>query len=255
MLSLISPGCNSPPLTVRWLDTVDPEIRLAGGADDALYKGIALDYGAASGRTPPDNQEIQMAEQVAEVPPHTKKKTDVVNSFKTNSGFEGYETELGQSINVVLKMLSNHAGYAHEMNDPLVKAHLMAIQFAKDNGLLKEYVEQDIKTMLPINTRMRQIIEKTGEKEIALVGLFDRTACHYALALDTDGKGNSRSWTSPFKTVLDACHRIGQFDLTEEEIHQNWTKPRLTGYARDMGVEIEVSDMDENRRITASIVD
>jgi hypothetical protein len=196
-----------------------------------------------------------MAEQVAEVPPHKKKKTNVVNSYKTNSGFEGYEKELGQSINVVLKMLSNHAGYAHEMNDPLVKAHLMAIQFAKNNGKLEEYVEHDVKTMLPINKRMKQIIEKTGEKEIALVGLFDRTACHYALALDSHGKGNSRTWTSPFKTVLEASGKIGQFDLTEEEIHENWTKPRLHGYARDMGVEIKVSDIDENRQITVELVD
>lgn len=196
-----------------------------------------------------------MAEAAAQVPPHAKKKSNVVDSFKTQSGFEGYEQELGQSINVVLKMLSNHAGYAHEMNDPLVKAHLMAIQFAKNNGTLAEYVEHDIQTMLPINSRVRNIIEKTGEKEIALVGLFDRTACHYALALDSEGKGNSRTWTSPFKTVLDAAGRIGQFDLTEEEIHENWTKPRLYGYARDMGVEIRVSDMDENRRITVELVD
>lgn len=196
-----------------------------------------------------------MAEAIAEVPPHSPIKPNVANSYKTLSGFEGYEKELGQSINVVLKMLSNHAGYAHEMNDPLVKAHLLAIQFAKNNGTLADYVEHDIQTMLPINKRMRQIIEKTGEKEIALVGLFDRTACHYALALDSEGTGNSRTWTSPFKTVLKAAGRIGQFDLTEEEIHENWTKPRLLGYAKDMGVEIRVSDLDENRRITVELVE
>jgi len=196
-----------------------------------------------------------MAQPVAEVPPHAKKKTKVVESYKTNSGFEGYEKELGESINVVLKMLSNHAGYAHEMNDPLVKAHLMAIQFAKNNGTLADYVQHDVETMTPINKRMKQIIEKTGEKEIALVGLFDRTACHYALALDSAGKGHSRTWTSPFKTVLDAAGKIGQFDLTEEEIHENWTKPRLHGYAREMGVEIRVSDLDENRKITVELVD
>ncbi|MGI9341982.1 MAG: hypothetical protein ACR2QV_03990 [Gammaproteobacteria bacterium] len=196
-----------------------------------------------------------MAEPVAEVAPHAPKKSNVVNNYKTLSGFEGYEKELGQSINVVLKMLSNHAGYAHEMNDPLVKAHLMAIQFAKNHGMLKEYVDHDVKTMLPINKRMKQIIEKTGQKEIALVGLFDRTACHYALALDSDGQGNSRSWTSPWKTVLEASGRIGQFDLTEEEIHEHWTKPRLEGYARDMGVEVKVSDLDEDRRITVELVD
>jgi hypothetical protein len=195
------------------------------------------------------------AQKVAEVAPHKAKKSSVVESFKTNSGFEGYEQELGQSINVVLKMLSNHAGYAHEFNDPLVKAHLLAIQFAKNNNSLAEYVAHDIKTMKPINERMKQIIEKTGEKEIALVGLFDRTACHYALALDTEGEPGRRTWTSPFKVVLDAAGKLGQFDLTEEEIHEKWTKPRLLGYARDMGVEIRVSDLDENRKITCELVD
>ena len=198
---------------------------------------------------------MAQAQPVAEVPPHKPKKSNVVDNYKTLSGFEGYEKELGQSINVVLKMLSNHAGYAHEMNDPLVKAHLMAIQFAKNNDMLADYVAHDIQTMAPINERMKNIIEKTGQKEIALVGLFDRTACHYALALDSDGKGNSRTWTSPFKVVLEAAGKIGQFDLTEEEIHENWTKPRLLGYAADMGVEIRVSDLDEDRRITVELVE
>lgn len=192
---------------------------------------------------------------VAEVPPHEKKKKSVVDNYKTNSGFEGYETELGQSINVVLKMLSNHAGYAHELNDPLVKAHLLAIQFAKNNGQLEQYIQHDIDTMSPINERMKRIIEKTGEKEICLVGLFDRTACHYGLALDTGGTGNSRTWSEPFNHVLTACKKIGQFDLTPEEIHETWTKPRLIGYAKAMGVDIKVSDIGEDRKITCELVD
>ena len=62
------------------------------------------------------------------------KKSDVVENLKMHSGFEGREDELGSAIAMVLKMLGNHAGYDHEMNDPLVKAHLMAIQFAKTQG-------------------------------------------------------------------------------------------------------------------------
>lgn len=194
-------------------------------------------------------------EVVAEVPPHKPKKTNVVKSFKTLSGFEGYEKELGQSMSVLLKMLNNHAGYSHEMNDPLVKAHMLAMQFAKNNGSMADYVQHDIETMRPINMRMKQIIEKTGEKEIALVGLFDRTACHYALALDTEGKGNTRTWSEPFGYVLKQCIKIGQFDLTVEEIHENWTRPRIEGYAKDMGVTIKVSDIDENGKITAELID
>jgi hypothetical protein len=151
-------------------------------------------------------------------------------------------------------MLGNHAGYDHEMNDPLVKAHMLAIQFAKNNGTLAEYVQHDIDTMEPINSRVKNMIEKTGKKELALAGLFDRTACHYALALDTTGEPGMRTWKSPFKTVLAACRKIGQFDLTEEEIHENWTRPRLIGYGKAMGVELKISDLGEDGTITCELV-
>lgn len=183
-------------------------------------------------------------------------KSDVVENMKMMSGFEGKEEQLGKSIAILLKMLGNHAGYAHEMNDPLVKAHLMAIHFAMQNGTLAAYVAHDIGMMAPINERMKNLIEKTGKKEIALVGLFDRTACHYALALDTTGEPGMRTWKSPFKTVLDACKGIGQFvDLTEQDIHENWTVPRLKGYGQAMGVELEISDLGEDGTITCRLVD
>ena len=64
---------------------------------------------------------------IAEVPPHVPKAAaGAANQYKTLSGFEGHEEELGRSMSILLKMLGNHAGYAHEMNDPLVKAHLLA---------------------------------------------------------------------------------------------------------------------------------
>ena len=184
------------------------------------------------------------------------KKSDVVENMKSKSGFEGEEEKLGQSIAVVLRMLGNHAGYNHELNDPLVKAHLMAIDFAREKGTLAEYVEHDVEMMKPINERVKNIIEKTGKKEIAMAGLFDRTACHYALALDTAGEPGMRTWKSPFNTVLGACKNIGQFpELTEQFIHENWTKPRLIGYGEAMGVELEISDLGADGTITCKLID
>jgi hypothetical protein len=193
---------------------------------------------------------------VAEVKPHEARapKTEA-DKYKTLSGFENRERELARCMSILLKMLGNHAGYAHEMNDPLVKAHLMAMQYAKDHGGIAAYVEHDIRTMEPINLRMKHIIEKTGNPEIALVALFDRTACHYALALTSTGEGRSRSWQEPFGHVLAQCRKIGQFDLAEEEIHRNWTKPRLLGYARTMGVNLRVSDIGPDRMITVELAD
>ncbi|MBM4221912.1 MAG: hypothetical protein FJ170_08200 [Gammaproteobacteria bacterium] len=191
---------------------------------------------------------------IAEVPPHAPKAAvGSANQYKTLSGFEGREEELGRSMSILLKMLGNHTGYAHEMNDPLVKAHLLAIQFAKNQGKLAEYIEHDIKTMAPINLRMKQIIEKTGHPEIALVALFDRTACHYALALTSTGDGNSRTWKDPFGWVLAQCRKIGQFDLTPQEIHETWTTPRLLGYGAAMGVKLKVTPWQEDGMITCSL--
>jgi hypothetical protein len=196
-----------------------------------------------------------IAPVIAEVPPHVPKAAASANQYKTLSGFEGHEAELGLSMSILLKMLGNHAGYAHEMNDPLVKAHLLAIQFAKNNGLLAQYIAHDIKTMEPINLRMKQVIEKTGNPEIALVALFDRTACHYALALTSTGDGRSRTWKDPFGWVLTQCRKIGQFDLTSREIHETWTTPRLLGYGATMGVKLKVSPWREDGMITCELAD
>lgn len=193
---------------------------------------------------------------VAEIRPHaTSQSANEADKYKTLSGFENREAELGRSMSILLKMLGNQAGYQHEMNDPLVKAHLLAMQYAKNKGEWREFVEHDIRTMEPITRFMKKIIDKSGNPEMALIGLFDRTACHYALALTSTGEGRSRTWKSPFGHVLAQCRKIGQFDLTEQEIHENWTVPRLLGYAATMGVKIKVSPWRDDGMITCELVD
>jgi len=170
------------------------------------------------------------------------------------SGFEGREEELGKSIGVVIKTLQNTLPYPHEVNDAVLKSWLVSIQFAKNLGKLDELVAHDIKTLEPINRRLKTVIEKAGDKEIALIGIFDHTACHYQLVLETEIEPGKRTWTSPFRTVLEASKKIGQFDLTEQEIHENWTVPRLLGYADALGVKFKVSDWREDGVITCELV-
>jgi hypothetical protein len=178
------------------------------------------------------------------------------SSFKAaKTGYEGREDEIGKYVQLALKTMANSAGYQHEMNDALVKARLQAMQFAKDNGMMEEYVAHDIKTMAPINDRVGMIIEKTGDKEAALVGLCERTACHYHLVLETEIEPGKRTWKSPWGNVLDACKRMEMFDLTEQEIHETWFVPRVLGYAKAMGVDIEVSDWNEDGTVTIELVD
>jgi hypothetical protein len=151
--------------------------------------------------------------------------------------------------------MANSAGYQHEMNDALVKSRLQAMQFAKDQGLMAEYVAHDVKTMQPINTRVGQIIKKSGDKESALVGLTERTACHYHLVLETESEPGKRRWKSPWGHVLAPCKRLNMFDLTEQEIHETWFIPRILGYAKDMGVEIKVSEWNDDGIIELELVD
>jgi hypothetical protein len=171
------------------------------------------------------------------------------------SGFEGREEELGKAISVVFKTMKNTAPYAHEINDALIKAWLLSIQFAKNRGELAALVAHDIETMAPINRRLKKVMENAGDKEIALIGIFDHTACHYQLVLETESEPGKRTWISPFRTVLEACKRIGQFDLTEQEVHENWTVPRLMGYADALGVKFKVSPWSEDGVLTCELVD
>ena len=175
------------------------------------------------------------SQQIAEV---AKQKGKA--GFKAaKTGFEGKEEQIGKAVHLALKTM----------------ARLHAIQFAKDHGLMAEYVAHDVKTMSPINTRVATIIERTGDKESALVGLCERTACHYHLVLETEAEPGVRRWKSPWGHVLNACKKLKMFDLTEQEIHEQWFTPRIHGFAKDMGVNVKVSEWNDDGIIEISLVD
>ncbi len=195
-------------------------------------------------------QHLDESQKLEEV---VKKPTSAFKGAKT--GFEGQEAEIGKAVQLALKTMASSAGYKHEMNDALVKARLQAMQFAKDHNMMKEYVEHDIKTMRPINSRVGQVIASTGDKEAALVGLTERTACHYQLVLETHAEEGKRSWQSPWKNVLEPSKRMGMFTITEQEIHDEWFTPRIHGYAKDLGVDVKVSEWNDDGVVTIEIVE
>lgn len=169
------------------------------------------------------------------------------------SGFEGREEVLGQAVALAIRTLKDSMPYQHEMNDALVKMHLNSVQFAKNKGLSKQYVEHDVQTMCPMLERIRDAIARTGDRELALTAMFERTTCLYQLCLDLRVMPGERRFTFPFTHVLSISRRIGQFDLTDTEVHDIWLKPRLYGYAAIMGVDIDVSDIDSNNQVTVRL--
>lgn len=171
----------------------------------------------------------------------------------TSSGFEGREKLLGDAVAMAIRTLKDSTPYQHDMNDALVKMHLNSVQFAKNAGVLADYVTHDIQTMQPMLHRLKGMIDKTGEREIALAGIFDRTTCLYQLCLDLKSEPGKRSFTFPFSKVLAISRGIGQFDLTDDEVHRQWLKPRIEGYAAVLGVKLDISDIGPDNRVVVSL--
>ena len=171
------------------------------------------------------------------------------------TGMEGRESDVSESMQVLVRTMQIQIPYPHDMNDALLKAHLTAIQFAKDNNMLEQYVQHDRDTMQPLLDRTKNMIDKTGNKELALVMIFERTGCFFQMCLDAKIQPGKRTFTFQFKKVLDAATRLGQFDLTEEELLDKWWRPRYAGYGEAVGVEFNISDMDENGKVTVTLAD
>ena len=73
----------------------------------------------------------------------------------TSSGFEGREKLLGDAVSMAIRTLKDTTPYQHDMNDALVKMHLTSVQFAKNAGVMSDYVAHDIQTMQPMLQRLK----------------------------------------------------------------------------------------------------
>lgn len=196
-----------------------------------------------------------MAEAAKQAPPSRDAwPTPTPEEFALWSGFEGREEILGRGLMQLLKTVIADQPYQHHLNDAVLKAHLVAIQFAKNNGMLPQLVEHDVATLRPINQRVGALVKKTGNPEYGLIGMFERTDCWYQLVLDYKVEPGRRTWRSPFHTVLAMGKRINQFDLTEQEIHEQWTTPRMLGYAEDLGIKVRISPWQEDGWLSCELV-
>lgn len=203
-------------------------------------------------------------------------------SFYERSGFEGREAELGAvvmdairkagpaggeganfnpeqvrmmgvAVSKAIKTISNDTPYQHEMNDALVKAHLTNIQFAKDHGLLDQLIEHELRTQMPMISRVGKMIREGGSLELGLIALTERTACFYQLVQEYQRNGTSIRWKAPYGNVLAVTTRLGQHDLTEKEIHEIYTMPLMKKQAEAMGLVAEFGPWQGDGWITMSV--
>lgn len=160
---------------------------------------------------------------------------------------------LGLAVAKSIKTISNDTPYQHEPNDALVKAHLTTLQFAKDNGMVKELIEHEAKTQMFMINRVGKMIRDGGSLELGTIALTERTACFYQLVQEYQRTGTTMRWKAPYGNVLAVSTKLGQHNLTEQEIHEIYTKPLMERQAEIMGMEVDVSGIDANGWITMTL--
>lgn len=164
---------------------------------------------------------------------------------------------LGHYTKVAIKTLRENRSYQHKFNDALVKMHLTALDFARKHDMYDELVEADVSNKMVLLKRLAGVIARTGNKRLALTFVFDGNSCFYQLVEEFEYiDANTLSFRTPYSSVLNSGKKIGLFKgLTEIEIHENFTKPRYKRYGKILGVNFDVSPIDENGRITVRIMD
>ena len=170
------------------------------------------------------------------------------------SVFEGREAELAQSMAIVMKTFESRAPYDHQINDALVKFTLTSLQFAKNNDMVDEFVQHNLSTVMPLLKRKGKEIAETGNLDIAL-DTISETGCFYQLVVDGYQREPGKlTYVSPYKRILDITSgSIGQHDLTEKEIHEMWTVPRFELYAEYLGVDLHISEWNDNGVIVVTV--
>jgi len=167
--------------------------------------------------------------------------------------FTGRELQLGRGVATVIRTLNVDTPYQHETNDALVKMTLNYIQFAKDHGMMKQMLEHELATEMPMLNANRRRIAESGDLDIALMAVSERTACFYQLAIEVKRAPGQISWKSPYGTVLAMTRQLGQHTLTEKEVHELFTIPRLKMQAEKMGVNIDVSPWQDDGWVTIRV--
>ncbi len=164
---------------------------------------------------------------------------------------------LGRYLLTAVKTMNHNGSYQHEFNDALVKLHLTAVSFAKETDMYEQLVDNDVKTTEFMMKRIGNAIKMTGREDFALMAIFEQTTCFFQLVDQLQWNSpTSVTYTTPFTRVMEASQKVGIFEnLTEEEVHNNYSIPRYMAYAKIMGVNLDVSPLGANGEITVSLVD
>jgi hypothetical protein len=160
--------------------------------------------------------------------------------------------ELGRLISDVFRTYQMRMPYTHQANDALIKEQLKTFDFASQRGIMPEIVQHDLDSMYEILHERVYWVEQTGDLHLALDAVTTPT-CFRNLTI---GEGfqwhgpHKVSWVSPYKRILEKGWKRNIWtEVTEEKIHNMWTKPRYEGFARHLECHFDISDWDDDTRL------
>ncbi|MDP6436501.1 MAG: hypothetical protein QF790_08225 [Gammaproteobacteria bacterium] len=160
--------------------------------------------------------------------------------------------EFGRLLSDIYRTYQMRLPYAHQANDALIKEQLKTFSFALDKGVMQEIIKHDVDSMYEILHERVYWVEKTGDISLALDAVTTPT-CFRNLTIGEGFQwhGDKKvSWLSPYKRILEKGWKRGIWsDVTEEKIHQLWTKPRFEAYAKHLECHFDISDWDEETRL------
>ncbi len=151
--------------------------------------------------------------------------------------------DLADAFKVLVKTYSHTDPYPHKFNDALVKLHLKDIDFYVGRGVDKKFVEHYVDVLGSlINIYIKKGIEKFGDKDIFLWGIFERTSCSYQLYEKIGIEKGERTFPCPYKSVLEYMRSsVGTYKIEWKDVCSKWCIPVWKGFAEYAGVEIDVA--------------
>jgi hypothetical protein len=157
----------------------------------------------------------------------------------TRFDFENEAANLTPAIQSLVQTYTDIMPYPHKFNDALVKAHLTNLDCGIKHNCWKEHVDHEVYVLTPIMEMIGSWIPEQGPDR-ALYGMFEGNSCNYQLFEKIEIKDGERLLKCPYKEMIEIISRLGTQKVTWEDVHEKWCIPLWNGFAKKIGIEIEV---------------
>jgi hypothetical protein len=169
-----------------------------------------------------------------------------------NSPVADRNLEFGRLIADTFRTYQMRMPYMHQSNDALIKEQLKTFDLMMKKDLLPDMVQHDLDSMYEILHERVYWVQQTGNLSLALDAVTTPT-CFRNLTIGEGFQWHGErkvSWLSPYKRVLEKGWKRNIWtDVTEQKIHEQWTRPRYLGYAKHLECQFDISDWDEETRM------